>query len=326
MLMRNNGPAVPNTRVTASPYIASGWVPTSVGKAPVPAPAQDVLKLKAKETVEPRVFAGGNFDGQDWSGSILALADFSNMSGQNCNFENADLFGADFTGSTLTNAVFNNCDLRGANFAMADLRGAQFLNADLSPGKIARSDVSGNQFDGFALDSSGSRSWLADGGDGADVKRPVAANFAGARLCDADFSGAKLRKANMAGADLANVLLENCDLCETNFLDCDLATVSTSGSDLSEAICAGGLESLPEWLQMTLDQHLVWIDSNGAMGKRANLTGMDLRRMDLSNCDLRGAVLEGVDATGASFLKASLAFTNFAGATLPPSCRPSSGP
>ena len=49
-----------------------------------------------------------------------------------------------------------------------------------------------------------------------------------------------------------------------------------------------------------LEEHLLWIDSSGEEGKKADLSAKNLKRLnlrgaDLSEADLRGVDLEGVD-------------------------------
>ena len=45
-------------------------------------------------------------------------------------------------------------------------------------------------------------------------------------------------------------------------------------------------------IKKVLDQHLLWIRTDGEEGKRANLTGADLSGAHLSRADLSGADLK----------------------------------
>ena len=54
-----------------------------------------------------------------------------------------------------------------------------------------------------------------------------------------------------------------------------------------------------EELKTILEQHNLWLDSDGEKGKRANLTDMDLSYMDLSIMNLTGAKLYGANLTNA---------------------------
>ena len=90
-------------------------------------------------------------------------------------------------------------------------------------------------------------------------------------------------------------------------------------------------------LNQILDQHLLWIQSNGVQGKCAyfgganltgadlkgsNLTGADLNCANLGGADLRfanlwGAFLEGANLTGANLTGANLFHANLSNAILP---------
>ncbi len=95
------------------------------------------------------------------------------------------------------------------------------------------------------------------------------------------------------------------------------------------------------WFRHVLRSHRAWLESDGSLGKKAqlcrvNLFGMDLSGVDLRYADiscanlmastLRDAKFQGanlskshcgaVDAEGASFEEANLDFVNFSGATL----------
>ena len=61
-----------------------------------------------------------------------------------------------------------------------------------------------------------------------------------------------------------------------------------------------------EKLKEVLALHKVWIDSDGAEGKRADLSGADLRGADLRGADLSGACLYGADLREADLTKANL--------------------
>ena len=47
-----------------------------------------------------------------------------------------------------------------------------------------------------------------------------------------------------------------------------------------------------EELKEILEQHRLWLDSNGKEGKRANLTGADLRRANLTGANLTNTILD----------------------------------
>jgi hypothetical protein len=69
-------------------------------------------------------------------------------------------------------------------------------------------------------------------------------------------------------------------------------------------------------LSLILDQHLLWYQTNGVQGKRANLWGANLRRANLSGAYLRGAILTGANLHGADLHGAYLTDANLEGADL----------
>ena len=61
-----------------------------------------------------------------------------------------------------------------------------------------------------------------------------------------------------------------------------------------------------EELKTILEQHKLWLDSDGEKGKCANLSGADLSGADLSGADLRCADLTGADLRRADLTDADL--------------------
>ena len=61
-----------------------------------------------------------------------------------------------------------------------------------------------------------------------------------------------------------------------------------------------------EELKTILEQHTLWLDSNGKEGKRANLTCTNLTGADLTGADLTDADLTWADLTGANLTSADL--------------------
>ena len=66
-----------------------------------------------------------------------------------------------------------------------------------------------------------------------------------------------------------------------------------------------------EELKTILEQHKLWLDSDGEKDKCANLSGADLY-----HADLRRAYLTGADLTGADLRRAYLIGANLTGANL----------
>ena len=74
-------------------------------------------------------------------------------------------------------------------------------------------------------------------------------------------------------------------------------------------------------LNQILEQHKLWIETNGVQGERANLEGAylggaNLRGADLGSANLRGADLGSANLTGASLAGADLRDANLEGADL----------
>ena len=62
-------------------------------------------------------------------------------------------------------------------------------------------------------------------------------------------------------------------------------------------------------LNLILEQHKLWLETNGMQGQYANLTGADLRYVNLYYANLTGANLTGANLTGADLRYANLTNT-----------------
>ena len=69
-------------------------------------------------------------------------------------------------------------------------------------------------------------------------------------------------------------------------------------------------------LKEILDQHQLWVETNGMQGQYANLTGADLRHVNLYYANLTGADLTGADLWCANLSDANLHCANLTGANL----------
>jgi len=69
-------------------------------------------------------------------------------------------------------------------------------------------------------------------------------------------------------------------------------------------------------LKAVLDAHLLWIQSGGKEGPRANLSGANLSDAGLSDADLRGANLSGANLSGANLSGADLSDADLSDAGL----------
>ena len=75
-----------------------------------------------------------------------------------------------------------------------------------------------------------------------------------------------------------------------------------------------------EELKTILEQHKLWLNSNGKEGKRADLTRADLTGADLSRANLRCAELSGANLTDAILYGVNLTRANLTGANLTDVC------
>ena len=64
-------------------------------------------------------------------------------------------------------------------------------------------------------------------------------------------------------------------------------------------------------LDKILDNHKLWLKTNGEQGKRANLSSADLRYADLSSADLSSADLSSADLSSANLRYANLDYSAF---------------
>ena len=77
----------------------------------------------------------------------------------------------------------------------------------------------------------------------------------------------------------------------------------------------------PNQLREILTQHVLWLDSDGFQGRRANLPGMSLTRADLRGANLAGANLFEAELRGVNLYEANLTRSNLTGAQLGPEIR-----
>ncbi len=125
--------------------------------------------------------------------------------------------------------------------------------------------------------------------------------------------------------------------------DCGAAPRGTALTDASlSGVGQGGVSvnltasRLPSGIQRILGVHALWVATNGAEGRRANLSGRDMHGCDLTGawlnggdfagCNLAGAVLRrsqwvladlsGADLSGADLREADVSGTNFRNANL----------
>ena len=69
-------------------------------------------------------------------------------------------------------------------------------------------------------------------------------------------------------------------------------------------------------LNLILDQHKLWLETNGVQGERANLVGANLMNANLTGAQLRGADLYGAKLNGTKLRGAKLTDADLGGANL----------
>ena len=69
-------------------------------------------------------------------------------------------------------------------------------------------------------------------------------------------------------------------------------------------------------IQKVLEQHKIWVDSNGKEGERADLSDATLINLDLSGVDLRGAQLRDINLSGADLRNTNLSDADLTDANL----------
>jgi uncharacterized protein YjbI with pentapeptide repeats len=139
-----------------------------------------------------------HIDNADISGEQFKLIDLSicDMSFENENFSNTDIFGCEFlnikfkkcsfTRSVVWGSKFYQCSFEGCSMYKADLRGSAFDNAVFYQCDFTRADLTDVEMLGADLSSCNfSWAWLL----GADLRY---ANLEGVNFDNAKFNGAKL--------------------------------------------------------------------------------------------------------------------------------------
>ena len=69
-------------------------------------------------------------------------------------------------------------------------------------------------------------------------------------------------------------------------------------------------------LKTIIDRHVLWLDSCGTDGERANLSKTDLSGMDLTGANLKMADLSGSDLSGSDLTGANLKMADLSGSDL----------
>lgn len=245
-----------------------------------------------------------------FEGTSLRLANLSDAEFRECNF-----VGANLDTAILRRTVFENCDFSRASLTNANLTHATFRSTTIlrygSGEKMLR--PSNNRFDGAVLNGSCFRR-----------ARMVATKLHNVTACRVDFSNCDLRGASFDGAALEDVNFFGAQLVDADFSKCPEAHASLPEYarmmvKLVETISTARLEEV-------LAAHQVWLETNGKLGTRLSMRGVDLagRNLDgydFSGTDFRGARLDrtsmkNVKLVAADLRLASMINANFSGSDL----------
>jgi uncharacterized protein YjbI with pentapeptide repeats len=114
-----------------------------------------------------------------------------------------------------------------------------------------------------------------------------------ANLRDADLSDTRLTNTNLNGSDLqgaqlSNATVQNVSMRATKMNDDLLFGLDKSQLDIGDEPAAVEYVEMEAKVREQLDQHEIWINSNGETGHRAILDGMDLSYHDFSGRDMTG--------------------------------------
>ena len=290
--------------------------------------------------------AGADLCDANFSGACLARTNL-----QGLRAENAVFFCCDIRGADLQKANLRRSDLRGASLRSAILTGADLFEADLREGTIAERDADGN----LSFRRHGSSQDSSDAGEAsfanANLER---ANLSGMLAIRTDFSGAlmkncklvraNLKQANFTGANLEGADLSGADMTATDLSNAVLAGVDMTTATLHQTIMNNAMTDNPVGIPMSdldppaleqLEQHVRFIETDGAAGAPADLSGVDMRPLermahlnlaalrarkttfyglDMCGVKLQGAQLEGADFRTSNLESADLRGANLSGA------------
>ncbi len=243
--------------------------------------------------------------------------------GNQADLRYADLNGADLSDAELAHADFTGAELQGADLSGADLELACLSNADLSGANLARANLSGADLSKADLTR-------------ADLS---GANLTDAGLCRADLSGANLAHANLSGTDLDGADLTGTRLRTAKLWHALFEKVIVKGRpargvisflfarfrkpmpnphmDAMRALLKDftGKPSGPA-LATILRRHRGWIETGGARGHFADLSGRDLSSLHAENVNLSRANLRGANLAGAALSCSNLSGADLSGANM----------
>lgn len=250
----------------------------------------------------------------------LSGADLSGADMKSANLENANCSGADFTAANCFEANLECADLslailKQTNFSLAHLKEAIFSGADLSFASFIGADLRQANFETHVRME---KKWNGKKGDVQEKKSDYPTLFN-----RTDFS-----KSNLSGALFGtNVSATEVNFSQAQFEDVDLSGAQIRGANFSAVQIAGGVFTKARFEGANFNSaKLSNVNFRFCFLKQADFSKAELIKVDFWDADLEDArffetdmkqtILTDTHSEGASFKKAYLVESDFAGAFL----------
>ena len=207
--------------------------------------------------------------------------------------------------------------MRGALLDGANLENASMVKVDLHRGQIAEVGwkLRGAKLSAEEKERGGE---LKENIGNADLSNAKAqsADLQAADLQSANFENANLSKANLTQAKLGDAILKGANLSETNLSEANLQSTVLDGANMRGAILNAtnmahasvenvvvpeSLSHLDETIRSRMVKHHIWIRTNGAEGRPADLHGVDLGDINLRGVNLSGMNMKNANLHSVNF-------------------------
>ena len=259
--------------------------------------------------------SGLNLDEVDLSSASLMGANLSGTQLRRANLSNANLTGADLEQADLTGANLTGADLRGANLHRALLTAAILRGADLcpSPAPVSTSLP--------ATDIETTPTVLTE----AKLKRAI---FCNAKLAGCDFTGADLVQVDLSGADLSGAIMIGADLHDARLDGAILTGTVIELAMLDDdavrtiVVAGGAVEqhrpemSIAEFANAIKD-HELWIESDGANGRRLDIDSMTIPHVKMTNRRLAFCRIRRCNIIGGEWINVDFRMSDFSFSCMP---------
>ena len=266
----------------------------------------DFGETTSKGFTKEQLYSTASYHARNLQGIVLFQNDLSGWDFSGQNLTNASLMATDLTNTNFTGAVVTGARVGGTGFIMEQLQSTASYQAKQLPGIELAGDLSGWDFSGQNLANSTLQ--------GSTLRN---ANLAGANLTSADFSFitsegfpriSDLTNANLLGADLTNANLGGVNLTNTNFTGAVVRGADFSGTT------RGDEGFTKEQLYSTASYQARNLEGIGLSGN--DLSGWDFSGQNLTNAFLN-ALFDNTNLTGADTRGAQLAGGIFRNAIQP---------